>query len=76
MGLTPLEGLIMGTRSGDIDPAIISYVAKQKMMSEDAITALLSSASGLKGLTGSSDMREVQQRFLQHDEQAVLAINL
>lgn len=59
MGLTPLEGLVMGTRSGDIDPAVISYLAKAKNKTVDEIIKYLNSESGLKGLSavGSNDMR-------------------
>jgi acetate kinase len=75
MGLTPLEGLIMGTRSGDIDPSIPIYLARQNM-SVDAIDALLNKKSGVQALCGSSDMRDVQSKFNQHDQDAVLAITM
>ena len=57
MGFTPLEGLVMGTRSGDIDPAIIFYLNKEKGYTLDAIDKLLNKSSGLLGLCGENDMR-------------------
>ncbi|MBR2765903.1 MAG: acetate kinase [Blautia sp.] len=61
MGLTPLEGLIMGTRSGNIDPAIMEYVAKKENMDLPAIMNVLNKKSGLQGLSGvSSDMRDLE----------------
>ncbi|MBI2265259.1 MAG: acetate kinase [Armatimonadetes bacterium] len=60
MGFTPLEGLVMGTRSGDLDPAILPFLMDQEKLDPKAITALLNEHSGLKGLSGTSgDMREV-----------------
>ncbi len=76
MGLTPLEGLMMGTRCGDIDPAIIFYLARVSGLAIDKIETLLNQKSGLFGVCGSNDMREIQQRFKQGDEQAKLAIEI
>ena len=59
MGLTPLEGLMMGTRCGDIDPAIIPYLASNHNMDIDNIDQMLNKESGLKGICGTNDMREV-----------------
>lgn len=59
MGLTPLEGLMMGTRTGDIDPAVVFHLARQGGMSIDEIDTLFNKKSGMKGLTGESDMRSV-----------------
>lgn len=60
MGLTPLEGLIMGTRSGDIDPAVVSYVANQAKIDHNAVTEALNKQSGMKALTnGLTDFRDV-----------------
>ncbi|MFW2513024.1 acetate kinase [Demequina sp. SO4-13] len=59
MGLTPLEGLVMGTRSGDIDPAVTLHLARTAGMSIDEVDALLNRRSGMLGLTGYSDMRDV-----------------
>jgi acetate kinase len=63
MGLTPLEGLVMGTRSGDIDPAVIFHLARVAGMSVDEIDVLLNKRSGLRGLCGDNDMREVLRRM-------------
>lgn len=59
MGLTPLEGLMMGTRTGDIDPAVVFHLARQGGMTIDEIDTLFNKESGMKGLTGESDMRSV-----------------
>jgi len=73
MGMTPLEGLIMGTRSGDIDPQIIIYLAKELNMSIDEIDVMLNKKSGLLGVSGVSDMREIQAS---NDEKAKLALDM
>lgn len=61
MGLTPLEGLVMGTRTGDIDPAVVFHLERVAGMSVDQIDKLMNSKSGLLGLTGDNDMRAVQE---------------
>jgi len=76
MGFTPLEGLIMGTRSGDLDPEIILYLQKHKGMSLDEIETLLNNESGLKGICGASDMRDVVTLAHQGDSKANLAIEM
>ncbi len=76
MGLTPLEGLVMGTRSGDIDPAIIFYLHKKLKLSIDEIDKILNKKSGLKGICGSNDMREIENRAKKGDKQAILAIEI
>jgi len=76
MGFTPLEGLIMGTRSGDLDPEILLYLHKQKGMKIDEIETLLNKESGLKGICGISDMRDVVQLANTGDEKASLAIEM
>jgi len=76
MGLTPLEGLVMGTRCGDIDPAIHFYVAEHLGLDNDALDALLNRRSGLLGLCGANDMREVHRRADSGDERAELAIDV
>ncbi|HHH40218.1 MAG TPA: acetate kinase, partial [Sedimenticola sp.] len=76
MGMTPLEGLVMGTRCGDLDPAIPFYLARECAMTPAAIESLLNRESGLLGLAGSSDMREILARAGQGDEQATLALDL
>ncbi|MFB8773547.1 acetate kinase [Streptomyces broussonetiae] len=76
MGLTPLEGLVMGTRSGDLDPAVIFHLARVGGMSTDEIDTLLNKKSGLIGLCGDNDMREIRRRVDEGDEQAQLAFDI
>lgn len=76
MGMTPLEGLIMGTRSGDLDPGIVLHLQKEKGMSAEEVDRLLNQESGLKGLTGTTHMGEIEERASKGDEQARLAIQL
>ena len=76
MGLTPLEGLVMGTRSGDLDPGAIIYLARQCGMSVDEINADLNGASGLEGLCGVSDLRDVLRREAAGDPRARLALDV
>ncbi|WP_297089528.1 acetate kinase [uncultured Draconibacterium sp.] len=76
MGMGPLSGLIMGTRSGDIDPAIIFYLAQQKGYSVEEISDLLNKESGMKGLTGLTDMRDVEKRQREGAPDAVLALEM
>ncbi len=76
MGLTPLEGLMMGTRSGDIDPAIFSFLATHEKLSPDQVERILNHESGLLGVSGiSSDLREVQASAEQN-QLAALAIEM
>ncbi|MGB3799242.1 MAG: acetate/propionate family kinase, partial [Lewinella sp.] len=76
MGMTPLEGLVMGTRSGDIDPGIPGYLAREAGMSAAEIENLLNRESGLKGLSGSNDMRDILARSTDGDEGAQLALQI
>ena len=77
MGLTPLEGLVMGTRSGDIDPAIIFYLSERQGMSTRDINNLLNKKSGLLGVSGvSNDMRSVMEEASKGNERAKLAIEI
>ncbi|GAA0474647.1 acetate kinase [Streptomyces sp. NPDC046215] len=76
MGLTPLEGLVMGTRSGDIDPAVILHLSRNAGMSTDEIDSLLNKKSGLIGLCGDNDMREIRRRIDAGDERAALAFDI
>ena len=76
MGMTPLEGLMMGTRSGNIDPGIIFYLARNTKLDVDEIETLLNKQSGLLGVCGTNDMREIQQRADQGDKQARLAFEM
>lgn len=76
MGMTPMEGLIMGTRCGDIDPAIHFYLNKELGMNFDEIETVLNYHSGIKGICGVSDMREVHQLVATGDKRASLAIDM
>ncbi|MFI7276423.1 acetate kinase [Streptomyces sp. NPDC049879] len=76
MGMTPLEGLVMGTRSGDIDPAVVPYLARNADMSLDEVDELLNRRSGLLGLCGDNDMREVTRRVDEGDGAARLALDV
>ncbi len=76
MGLTPLEGLVMGTRCGDLDPAIVFYLARVTGQENDALDSLLNRESGLRGLCGVNDMREIIHRAADGDERAALAIDM
>ncbi|GAA3180001.1 MULTISPECIES: acetate kinase [Streptomyces] len=76
MGLTPLEGLVMGTRSGDIDPAVTFHLRRVAGMSTDEIDELLNKRSGLVGLCGDNDMREIRRRIDEGDEAAALAFDI
>lgn len=70
MGMTPLEGLVMGTRTGDIDPAVIFHLHRSAGMDFAELDDLLNKRSGLLGMTGSGDMRDVQNRAAAGDEPA------
>lgn len=76
MGMTPLEGLVMGTRSGDVDPGLFGFLSRQLGMSIDEIEDALYSNSGLLGLANSSDMRSVEDRAANGDANAQLAIEI
>jgi len=77
MGLTPLEGLVMGTRSGDVDPSIFGYLAEQAGLTVGEVTEALNTASGLAGLSGvSNDMRTVEAAAVAGDERARLALEV
>lgn len=77
MGLTPLEGLMMGTRSGSLDPAIIKFIAEKENLSIKEIDSILNKKSGLLGVSGlSSDMREIEKGLSENNEGAKRAFNL
>ncbi|OEV16004.1 acetate kinase, partial [Streptomyces nanshensis] len=76
MGLTPLEGLVMGTRSGDIDPAVVFHLKRVAGMDADAVDELLNKRSGLLGLCGDNDMREIRRRIEAGDRAAALAFDI
>ncbi len=78
MGLTPLEGLVMGTRSGDVDPAIIEFISSKEGLSVEEVESLLNKQSGLLGISGlTNDMRELVAEALENnDRRARLAIEI
>ena len=76
MGLTPLEGLVMGTRSGDIDPGIIFYLWRTASMGVDEIESMLNRRSGVSGLVGLADFREIRKRIESGDAAARLAYDV
>ena len=72
MGLTPLEGLVMGTRSGDIDPAIMEYIAKKENLDIDGVMNVLNKKSGVEGISGvSSDFRDLEAAYNEGNERAI-----
>ena len=76
MGLTPLEGLVMGSRTGDIDPAVVFHLSRVAGMSIDEIDNLFNRQSGMKGLTGENDMRQVWKLADEGDENAQEALDV
>ncbi len=77
MGFTPLDGLIMGTRSGSIDPAVVSFLMEKEGMTGTQVTDILNKKSGALGVSGiSSDLRDVEKAMNEGDKQAELAINM
>jgi len=77
MGLTPLEGLVMGTRSGDVDPGVFGFLADRAGLAIDELDQALYNASGLRGLSGvSNDMRTVEAAAAEGDERARLALDV
>lgn len=76
MGMTPVEGLIMGTRSGDVDPGVITYIMDKERMGAQGISTLLNKFSGILGVSGvSSDMRELNAAVNEGNKRAQLAMN-
>lgn len=76
MGLTPMEGLVMGTRSGDVDPGVITYLARTAHMSVEDIETMLNTSSGVRGLGGEIDFRVLHQRIESGDAAAQLAYDV
>ncbi len=76
MGLSPLEGLVMGTRSGDLDPAVVFHLMREAGLSADEVERLLNRESGLKGLCGANDLRHIEQRARDGDADATLALEV
>jgi acetate kinase len=69
MGMTPLEGLVMGTRSGDVDPAVVNLIATKEGLTTQEVESLLNTQSGLLGISGlTNDMRVLQQELKEHDD--------
>jgi acetate kinase len=76
MGMTPLEGLVMGTRAGDLDPGIMLDLIQSRSFDSDKLDHLLNRESGLTGLTGTNDMREIERRAGEGDEECRRALAL
>ncbi len=76
MGVTPLEGLVMGTRSGDIDPAIVAFLHRNSSMSVEDIDRMLNKDSGLKGICHMNDMRDIHEAIEKGNELAQLALDV
>ena len=76
MGMTPLEGLVMGTRAGDVDPGVLLQLRREGHLDADELDELLNKRSGLKGLTGTNDMREIECRADAGDHDCALAIEM
>ena len=76
MGLTPLDGLMMGTRCGSIDPATVGFLMRNARLDIDAIDKMMTKQSGLLGICGVNDMRDVHAKIAAGDERAKLALNM
>jgi acetate kinase len=77
MGLTPLEGLVMGTRVGDMDPAVVLYIMNGQNLSTQEMNTLLNNKSGMKGISGiSNDMRQIEAKAAEGNQRAQLAFDI
>ena len=77
MGLTPVEGLIMGTRSGDVDPGILTFIMQKESLDIQTTNTVINKHSGMFGITGvSSDMREITEAAKQNNERAILGLKM
>ena len=77
MGLTPLEGLVMGTRSGDLDPTVMTFLMNEKGYSADEMNQILNKKSGVLGVSGlSSDFRDLEEAAEKGNERAQLALDM
>jgi len=76
MGLTPLEGLVMGTRSGDVDPGLLLYLLRTQNMTPPQLDHLLNHDSGLKGMAGRNDVRDLEQAAGEGDKRADMALEI
>lgn len=74
MGMTPVEGLIMGTRSGDVDPGLFAFLARQENMTSADVDTMLNKKSGMLGLSGMIDMRELEDKWVAGDDNATFAM--
>jgi acetate kinase len=77
MGLTPLEGVVMGTRTGDMDPAVVLHIMDKQKLSLQEVNTLLNNKSGVKGLSGiSNDMRQIEEKAAEGNQRAKLALDV
>lgn len=77
MGFTPVDGLIMGTRTGDIDPGVLLFLADKENLSLKGVSNLINKNSGMQGISGiSSDMRDLELAYYEGNEQAALALTM
>ena len=77
MGMTPVEGLIMGTRCGDVDPGALLYIQQKEHLDHEGMQALINKKSGVAGLTGvSSDLRDIEKAVEEGNERAIMALNM
>jgi acetate kinase len=77
MGLTPLEGVLMGTRTGDMDPAVVLYIMDKEKLSPQEMNRLLNNKSGVKGISGiSNDMRQIMEKAQEGNQRAQLALDI
>jgi len=77
MGLTPLEGVVMGTRTGDMDPAVVLYIMDKQKLSPQEMNTLLNNKSGVKGISGvSNDMRQIMEKAQEGNPRAQLALDI
>ena len=76
MGFTPLQGLMMGTRSGDVDPAIITFLCKKLKKKPEEITSILNKESGLLGIDGYSDVRTIHEKALKGNKKCILGLDM
>jgi len=76
MGMTPLAGVMMGTRCGDVDPAIIEFIADKKKLPLEGVMPILYKESGLKGICGQNDLRDIHRRSADGDDRARLALEM
>ena len=77
MGMTPVEGLIMGTRCGDVDPGALLYIQQKEQLDHEGMQALINKKSGVAGLTGvSSDMRDIEKAVEEGNARAIMALNM